>query len=283
MEQGHDQEPTGVAAVPTPIDVAREDYWLPFAVPHGLMPDRQFDGRPAMVQVHRVRPVYAAGQRPTVRQAVVLIHGRTVTGPVVFDLRARDQSNDLLSVQEALARAGIDTFAPGLLGYGGSPRFDEGLNDPGNASRRPYPDPPDSSCQFPEGCDRNNPLIKGINPLDQQVLLLPTAPKTAGKPLFFRRAHSSNFHFARTDVWVRDIDQVIDDAIRRARPTDRKVALVGYSAGGQHVGRMLYADNPNELLEERDTVIEKVSRVVFLSSFFGVGVAGRGPTEEPDP
>src|SRR5829696_4523978 len=282
MEQGHDQEPTGVAAVPTPIDVAPEDYWLPFTVPHGLMPDRQFDGRPAMVQVHRVRPVYAAGQRPKVRQAVVLIHGRTVTGPVVFDLRARDQNNVLLSVQEALSRAGIDTFAPSLLGYGGSTRFDEGINDPGNASRRPYPDPPDSPCQFPEGCDRNNPLIT-INPLNQQQRLLPAGTSPAGKPLFFRRAHSSNFHFARTDVWVRDIDQVIDDAIERARPTDRKVALVGYSLGGQHVGRTLYANNPNELLEERDKVIAKVSRVVFLNSFFGVRVAGQGPTEEPDP
>jgi pimeloyl-ACP methyl ester carboxylesterase len=96
------------------------------------------------------------------------------------------------------------------------------------------------------------------------------------RPLAQRRAHSSNFRFARTDVWVRDIDQVIDDAIERARPTDRKVALVGYSVGGQHVGRTLYADNPNELLDERDKVIEKVSRVVFLNSLFG------GPTEDPE-
>jgi len=287
MEQGHDQEPTGFAAVPTPTGVATEDYFLPFTVPHGLMPDRQFDGRPASLQVHRVRPVYATGQRPTVRQAVVLIHGRTVTGPVVFDLRASDQNGDLLSVQEALARAGIDTFAPSLLGYGGSTRFDEGLNDPGNASRRPYPDPPDSPCQFPEGCDRNNPLIT-INPLNQQQRLLPAGTSPAGKPLFFRRAHSSNFHFARTDVWVRDIDQVIDDAIERARPTDRKVALVGYSAGGQHVGRTLYANNNNQqLLQANDgleaglhiraNVIEKVSRVVFVNSLFG------GLTEELDP
>jgi pimeloyl-ACP methyl ester carboxylesterase len=138
----------------------------------------------------------------------------------------------------------------------------------------------------PEGCDRT--LIPAINPLDQQDLLV-------GNPLAARRAHSSNFRFARTDVWVRDIDQVIDDAIERARPTDRKVALVGYSVGGQHVGRTLYADNPNELLlygdnlnedvHYRDKVIEKVSRVVFLNSFFGArpGQPGIGPTEEPDP
>jgi len=270
MEQGYDQEPTGVATEPNPTGVATEDYWLPFTVPPGLMPDRQFDGRPAMLQVHRVRPVYAPGVRPTVRQAVVLIHGRTVPGPVVFDLQFPTVDRDNLSVQNALALAGIDTFAPSLLGYGRSTRFDEGLNDPGNASRRAYPDNPDSPCQFPEGCDRKVPLLP-INPLNQQELLL------GGHPLFFRRAHSSNFHFARTDVWVRDIDQVIDDAIERARPTDRKVVLLGYSLGGQHVGRTLYADNPNQLLESRDKVIEKVSRVVFLNSLFG------GPTEETDP
>jgi pimeloyl-ACP methyl ester carboxylesterase len=285
MEQGYDQKPTGVATEPHPTGVATEDYWLPFTVPHGLMPDRQFDGRPASLHVHRVRPVYAPGHRPKVRQAVVLIHGRTVTGPVAFDLRdplpATGGGALNLSVQNALALKGIDTFAPSLLGYGRSTRFDEGLNDPGNASRRAYPANPDSPCQFPEGCDRT--LIPGINPLNQQDLLLPEGPNLPGNPLFFRRTHSSNFHFARTDVWVRDIDQVIDDAIERARPTARKVALVGYSVGGHHVGRTLYADNPNELLDERDKVIEKVSRVVFLNSFFGVGVAGSGPTEETDP
>jgi len=280
MEQGYDQEQTGVADEPMPIGTVTEDYFLPFTVPPGLMPDRQFDGRPARLQVHRVQPVYGLGDRPTVRRAVVLIHGRTVPGPVVFDLQDPATGGVVLnlSVQRALALKGIDTFAPSLLGYGGSTRFDEGLKDPGNASRRGYPTTsPDSPCEFPEGCDRNNPLAT-INPLNQQAKLLP-AGGPAGRPLFFRRAHSSNFHFARTDVWVRDIDQVIDDAIERAQPTDRKVALVGYSLGGQHVGRTLYADNPNELLDDRDKVIAKVSRVVFLNSLF----FPLGPTEEPDP
>jgi pimeloyl-ACP methyl ester carboxylesterase len=269
-EQGYDQV-TNVAT--EDYDVATEDYWLRFRVPPGLMPDPQFDGRPARLRVHRVRPVYENGKGPSERRAVVLIHGRTVPGPVAFDLR--DPSGVTapgggalnLSVQKALARAGIDTFAPSLLGYGRSTRFDEGLNDPGNASLK--------SCTAPgprpsEGCDSTfNNLI---NPLDQQGTML------LGNPLGGqRRAHSSYFRFARTDVWVRDIDQVIDDAIERARPTDRKVALVGYSVGGQHVGRTLYADNVNELLDEREKVIEKVSRVVFLNSLFG------GSTDEPDP
>jgi pimeloyl-ACP methyl ester carboxylesterase len=259
---GCDEVPTGVAT---------QDYWLRFNVPPGLMPDKQFDGLPAKLQVHRVRPVYANGKCPSVpTQAVVLIHGRTVPGPVLFDLRDPATGGGDLSVQERLARAGIDTFAPSLLGYGRSTRFDEGLNDPGNASLRAYEAPGGTGCAYPEGCDRT--LIPGINPLNQQGDMLLVNP-LAGQ----RRAHSSKSRFARTDVWVRDIDQVIADAIERARPTDGKVALVGYSLGGQHVGRTLYVDNPNELLEDRDKVIGKVSRVVFLNSLFG------GPTEEPDP
>jgi hypothetical protein len=174
----------------------------------------------------------------------VLIHGRTVTGPVAFDLRYPAPGGGDLSVQKALAWAGIDTFAPSLLGYGRSTRFATGLDDPGNASLRPY-DPPDStSCPYPEGCDRT--LIPGINPLYQQGRMLLVHP-LAGQ----RRRHSSNFRFARTDVWVRDIAQVIDDAIKRNKetygggPDQRKVAPVGYSPGGQHVGRALYADNPS--------------------------------------
>jgi pimeloyl-ACP methyl ester carboxylesterase len=266
--QGSDQ-------VPTVTGVETEDYWLRFRVPDGLMPDKQFDGRPARLQVHRVRPVYANGRSPAERRAVVLIHGRTVPGPVVFDLRFPAPGGGNLSVQERLALAGIDTFAPSLLGYGRSTRF--GLNDPGNASLRGYEGQPDNPlCKHTEGCDRT--FIPAINPLDQQGQRRPTKPALLWvNPLDQqRRAHSSHFRFARTDVWVRDIDQVIDDAIERARPTDRKVALVGYSVGGQHVGRTLYADNPNELLDERDEVIEKVSRVVFLNSLFG------GPTEDPE-
>jgi len=273
--QGSDQEPTVTGVI-------TEDYWLRFRVPDGLMPDEQFDGRPARLHVHRVRPEYGPGRRPSV-PAVVLIHGRTVPGPVVFDLRDPATAGDLkLSVQEALARAGIDTFAPSLLGYGRSTRFS--LNDPGNASLRscaaPGPRPP-------EGCDRT--LIEEINPYDQQSQQNPTLLWV--NPLREqRRAHSSPFRFARTDVWVRDIDHVIADAIAKNKEkypgagpgsAQRKVVLVGYSLGGQHVGRTLYANTPpNEPLDplgERKDVINKVSRVVFLNSLFG------GPTEEADP
>ena len=195
-----DRQPTGVST---------EDYWLRFRVPPGLMPDRQFDGRPARLRVHRVRPVYGNSERSSVpTRAVVLIHGRTVPGPVVFDLRDAATGGGALklSVQNALAWAGIDTFAPSLLGYGRSTRFDEGLNDPGNAS---LSECPSAGLSPAEGCDRT--LNTNINPLDQQDLLLGNHP-LGGQ----RRAHSSKFRFARTDVWVRDIDQVIADAIKRA-------------------------------------------------------------------
>ncbi len=240
-----------------PTDVAAEDYWLDFKVPAGLMPDPQFDRRPAKLEVHRIRPVYANGKCPGVQsRAAVLIHGRTGPGPVAFDLREPDTGGGGLSVQEGLARAGIDTFAPSLLGYGRSTQFDEGLNDPGNASLRPYL--ADGTCPYPEGCDRTAVPF----PLDQQGTMLAVNPLHGE-----RRAHSSKYRFARTDVWVRDIRQVIDDAIARAHPTDGKVTLLGYSIGAQRVGRALYADNP--VLPGSAGTIAKVNRVVFLSPLFG--------------
>lgn len=240
-----------------PTGIAVRDHWLHFKLPAGLMPDPQFDGRAAKIQVHRVGPVYANGKCPWVStHAAVLIHGRTVPGQAVFDLRDPSTGNGGLSIQETLARAGIDTFAPNLLGFGRSTRFDEGLNDPGNASLRPYL--ADGTCPHPEGCDRTTVPWA----LDQQGTLLLVNP-LAGE----RRAHSSSFRFARVDVWVRDIRQVIDDAIARTRPTDGKVTLVGYSAGGQRVGRTLYAANP--ILSGSAEYIAKVSRVVFVSSIFG--------------
>src|SRR5262245_25221854 len=69
-----------------PTDVETSDYFLNFNVRPGLMPDPQFDGKPAQLHVHRVRPVYKHGKCSGVpNRAVVLIHGRTVTGPVIFN------------------------------------------------------------------------------------------------------------------------------------------------------------------------------------------------------
>jgi pimeloyl-ACP methyl ester carboxylesterase len=256
--------PPGCDQVPT--DVSRSDYFLHFKVPAGLMPDKQFDRQDAQLQVHRVQPVYANGKCPLApTHAAVLIHGRTRTGPVAFDLQHPAPGGGTLSVQEKLARAGIDTFAPSLLGYGHSTRF--ALDDPGNASLRPY-EADGTTCLHSEGCDfTHNPVFR----LDQQgMLLIPN-------PLGERRAHTSKFRFARTDVWVRDIRQVIDDAIARAQPTNGKVTLVGYSLGALNVGRTLYKANPVLPEDAGRPVIAKVDRAVFLSPFFG------GPTEETQP
>ncbi|MGW0391575.1 alpha/beta fold hydrolase [Streptomyces sp. NPDC003042] len=252
-----EQSATRCDKAPTGVSVG--DHWLPFTVPAGLMPDPRFDGRQAEIQVHRVRPVYAHGKcRDVPNRAAVLVHGSGVSGTPSFDLRKRAPGGGTLSTQRALAEAGIDTFAPSLLGYGLSTRFADGLDDPGNASLRPYL--ANGSCPHPEGCDR--PGIPPV-PLDQQGTLLLNNPLDGQ-----RRAHSSNSRFARSDVFVRDIRQVVDDAIARAKPSDGKVTLIGWSLGAQHVARTLH---------KADSVLrEKVSRVVFQSSNFGT------PTEEAD-
>jgi pimeloyl-ACP methyl ester carboxylesterase len=244
--------------IPTGIETT--DYSLPFEVPAGLMPDPQFDGLWAHLEVHRVRPVFANKCLSLPNRAAVLVHGRTVTGPVAFDLRFPAPYGGTLSMQEGLAQAGIDTFAPSLLGYGRSTTFDHGLDDPDNASLRPFPQ--NGPCLFAEGCDStHNPIF----PLDQQGAVLSTNP-LGGQ----RHTHSSAVRFANTDVWVRDIAQTIGDAIVRAQPTDGKVTLVGYSLGALRVGRALYAKTFPE-------IVDNVDRVAFLSPFFG------GPTDETAP
>ncbi|MEV5238428.1 alpha/beta fold hydrolase [Streptomyces cinnamoneus] len=249
-----------------PTDITTSDYALDFTVPDGLMPDPQFNGQRAQVAVHRVQPEYQHGRCPnTPSKAAVLIHGRSIPGRPVFDLKGKDQHNNKMSVQEGLARAGIDTFAPDMLGYGYSTRFEHGLDDPHNASLS-VPFNADGTCPEPTGlCDRShNPAIF---PLKQQ------AEKLHPNPLDKLYAHSSKVRFASMDTWVRDIRQAIDDAIAKAQPTDGKVTLVGYSLGGPRVGRTLYEANP--VLPGSAATIAKVNSAVFMSSLFGL------PTEEP--
>lgn len=250
-----------------PTGVKTDDYFLHFQMPAGLMPDQQFDRRQARIEVHRVSPVYANGRCESVpSRAAVLVHGRIVNAAPTFDLRHPATGGGDISVQESLARQGIDTFAPNLLGYGRSTGFENGLNDPGNAS---LPSAAAGPCP-PPGCDKtHNPIFT----LNQQKDLLWVNPLNGQY-----RAHSSNVRFAGTDVWVRDIRHAIDDAITRARPTDGKVALVGYSLGGQRVVRTLYAANPNPALPGSADTIAKVSKLALIAPF-GFG----GPTEESPP
>ncbi|MER7000952.1 alpha/beta fold hydrolase [Streptomyces sp. NPDC000410] len=224
------------------------------------MPDPRFDGRQARLQVHRVRPVYANGKcRSVPTRAAVLIHGGAQPGSPTFDLRHPASGGGELSAQKALARAGIDTFTPSLLGYGRSTRFDDGLNDPGNASLRPYL--PDGSCPYPEGCDRTHAPV--LVPARSAGDVAPDQSPGRGAARALEQRPLRTHRHLRTGH-----RQVIDDAIARAKPTDGKVALIGYSLGGQSVARTLH---------RHADAVAKVNRVVFLSSAFGF------PTEETPP
>lgn len=111
--------------------IKRTDYRLEFQVPSGLMPDNQLASQKASLRVHRVSPTYSrSGCRA--KKAMILVHGKTLGGSVHFDLQHTTPGFAPLSLQEALAYAGIDTFAPDLLGYGLSTRFS--LDDPANGS-----------------------------------------------------------------------------------------------------------------------------------------------------
>ncbi|MGK8558803.1 alpha/beta fold hydrolase [Nocardia gipuzkoensis] len=227
--------------------IKRTDYLLEFEVPNNLMPDNQFAGKKAHLRVHRVGPTYADGDCKA-SKAMVLIHGRTVGGSVSFDLQHQTPGFAALSLQEALAYAGIDTFAPDLLGYGLSTRFS--LDDPANASLPGFTSGPDGvTCSNPVGCDKT----RGIFPLGQQATQLATNPLEGSL-----KKHTSSTHFANTNVWARDIKQVIDDA--KAKTGLNKVALLGYSLGGPRVGRVWY-----ELGNDASAVI---SHLIFLSTGF---------------
>src|SRR5262249_17977073 len=99
--QGCDRSPTGVET---------RDYFLNFVADH--MPDQYFNNRPASIEVHRVLPVYEHGKCGNVHNpAIVLIHGRSIPGPVYFDTQSPGPNGKNISLQESLAWKGIDTFA----------------------------------------------------------------------------------------------------------------------------------------------------------------------------
>src|SRR5688500_11834562 len=89
LGQGHAvAAPSSPSCDEVPTGVKTDDYFLHFKVPAGLMPDKQFDRRPARIEVHRVSPVYANGRCESVpSRAAVLVHGRIVNAAPTFDLR----------------------------------------------------------------------------------------------------------------------------------------------------------------------------------------------------
>src|SRR5712692_5592592 len=102
--------------------VVRSDYFLDTisTLPH-------YQNLQAQLDIHEVAPVYCPGEEHGPTQAAILVHGRTIDAVSAFDLQYQDYS-----LQESMARAGIDTFAVNFLGWGLSTRF--GLDDARNAS-----------------------------------------------------------------------------------------------------------------------------------------------------
>jgi pimeloyl-ACP methyl ester carboxylesterase len=290
--QSCDREPTGVET---------EDYWLDFLTEN--MPDPNLNNLAAQMRVHRAKPVYANGKCPGVPNlAVVLIHGRGIPGSVVFDLRHCPDENPecnledpeesgTISMQVSLAKAGIESFAPDLLGYGLSSRLV--LDDPHNDGSCSYKNV-DGVCTFTdppvtdpekkgECCD--NTRSAQVFPLNQQARYLGDVPGNTTvdglgvNPLEgVKYKHLSSKYFSRPDVWARNIIQVIDDAIAKSEPRGGKVVLLGYSFGGPSVARTLYL-----LGDDAD---RKIRRVVFMSALFNrfVGIPGdvNLPTQEED-
>jgi pimeloyl-ACP methyl ester carboxylesterase len=172
-----------------PVTVTR-DYFVDITstLPH-------YYGLPARLDVHEVAPFYLPGQPHPPAQAAILVHGRTIDAVTGFDLHYQDYS-----LQESMARAGIDTFAVNFLGWGFSTRF--GLDDPRNASLS-----------------------------DQQTYLIPN-------PLDHTYDNPDPFHFTNTSALVDQLDAVIDDV--RDRLGVDKVSLFAWSRGGLVVGPYTY-------------------------------------------
>jgi pimeloyl-ACP methyl ester carboxylesterase len=173
-----------------PIRTVTRDYLVDITstLPH-------YDGLPAQLDVHEVAPVYYPGQQHGPTQAAILVSGRSVNAVTGFDLQYQDYS-----LQESMARAGIDTFAVNFLGWGLSTRF--GLDDPKNASSS-----------------------------DQKTYLIPN-------PLDKTYANPDPFHFTNTSALVDQLDAVVNDV--RERLAVDKVSLFAWSRGGLVVGPYTY-------------------------------------------
>jgi pimeloyl-ACP methyl ester carboxylesterase len=233
------------------IDVQRSDYFVAFTTAD--MPDPQFNGLAAQLDMHRVKPVlYPDSCTP--EKAAVLVHGRTVEAASAFDLQYQDYS-----FMEQLARAGIDAFAFNHLGMGRSSGF-TAMTDACNASLPACVDI-GQTCPPPAGvlCDCGPPPTFGVNDRNQQGSTRYLNPN----PLTALCAHTTNTRFTSTDTMVRDLDAAIDDALSKTGLS--KVTLLGYSAGGIDVGN--YLGTADDTARAAHTA--KVDKAIFVSSLFG--------------
>ena len=236
-----------------PADVDRSDYYLDYTTSN--MPDAQFNGLAAQLDVHHVRPVFSE-RCPEVApiRAIVLVPGRTIQATAAFDLRYEDYS-----LMERLAMRGIDTFAVNFLGFGFSSILSGNpLENPCNASL-PLCSTSATCTAVPGVCDCQNAAILAQNKADQQGATRYLNPN----PLAARCAHSTNKHFDRVTNQETQLDIIVDDVLTKTGLD--KVHLLGYSAGGPPVGKYLGDDAAHQM---------KIAAAIFLdSSGFG-GTAG---------
>jgi pimeloyl-ACP methyl ester carboxylesterase len=133
---------------------------------------------------------------------VVLQHGSGYDSVAAFDLQFQDYS-----LVEALAWAGIDSFAVNLLGWGMSDRFT--IDDPCSASKT-----------------------------QQQNFLIPN-------PLSATCAVPWPFHFTNTNVMRDQLNAVIDDVLSRTGVS--QVTLHGWSLGGAIVADYVLNGHPEKV------------------------------------
>ena len=252
------------------VAVERSDYFIDFTT--SSMPDAQFNGLVAKLEVHRVKP---ATYCPNVR-ALVLVPGRTIAATAAFDLQYQDYS-----LMERLAMRGIDTFAFSPLGFGLSalPSGSNPLDDACNASLPAFE--PDGTCKSTAGCDSRQGLPASqsmdqqgsntyLNPIDSNGEHIPGH----NGPLEDRCAHTSKTRFQIVTDQVAQLQRVVNDVLSKTGLD--KVHLLGASFGGPVVGKYLgdIDGKLNGVGEDRyagETMGQrqaKVAGVIFQSSIF---------------
>jgi alpha-tubulin suppressor-like RCC1 family protein/pimeloyl-ACP methyl ester carboxylesterase len=241
-----------------PTSITRSDYFLDYTTAN--MPDSQFNGLTADLDVHRVSPVMFP-ESCTPAKAAVLVHGRTVEAAAAFDLQYQDYS-----FMEQLAWSGVDVVTFNHLGMGRSriPSADALAN----ACNSSLPACLDigQTCPPPNGvlCDCGPVPTFGINDKNQQGSTRYMNPN----PLSALCAHSTNTRFINTTTMVEELDRVVNDTLSKTGLS--KVNLLGYSAGGVVVGNYLgTADNT-----ARAAHTAKTERAIFVSSLFGPPTVG---------
>jgi alpha-tubulin suppressor-like RCC1 family protein/alpha-beta hydrolase superfamily lysophospholipase len=253
LSAGHQEIiPTPTALPCASADVERSDYYV--GITTANMPDPQFNGLSADLDVHRVKPLFFP-ESCSATKAIVLVHGRTVEAVSAFDLQYQDYS-----LMEQLALSGIDTFTLNHLGFGRSSGF-TAMSDACNGSL-PACLGIGQTCPPPVGvlCDCGPVPTFGTNDQNQQGSTRYLNPN----PLSALCPHTTNTRFISTTTMVADVDAVVNDAL--ARTGLPKVNLLGYSAGGIDVGN--YLGDPDPVARAAHTA--KVERAVFVSSLFGL-------------